>query len=178
MSKGSGTCDASCAEYKGAGRLSYGRHATRRHVQASIFLKSIQRPPIYERSRTPAGRGDQTDPALASGRGLMGDEQDKLEIVPERTVEVRETCKLFRLTPLPNNDLSRSSRQVGIVAADTEDEARQIASMHDAFGHKSRDPSFAVADIMETPETHVFGDVIFRSEPVATEGRKRARRCP
>lgn len=26
---------------------------------------------------------------------------------------------------------------------------------------------------METPETQVFGDVIFRSEPVAVEGRKR-----
>jgi hypothetical protein len=27
---------------------------------------------------------------------------------------------------------------------------------------------------METPETYVFGDVIFRSELVVVEGRKRA----
>jgi hypothetical protein len=42
----------------------------------------------------------------------MTAENDKLEIVPERTVEVRETRKLFRLAPDANNDLGRSSRQV------------------------------------------------------------------
>jgi hypothetical protein len=36
-----------------------------------------------------------------------------------------------------------------------------------------RDPHFAACDSLETSETHVFGDVIFRSEPVAVEGRKR-----
>jgi hypothetical protein len=111
--------------------------------------------------------------APAADRRLMAGEEDKLEIVPERTVEVRETRTLFRLTPATDNDLSRSSRQVAVVAADTEDEARQIASMHDAFGRNWRDPHFAIADVMETPETQVFGDVIFRSEPVAVEGRKR-----
>jgi hypothetical protein len=104
----------------------------------------------------------------------MVGEQDKLEIVPERTVQVRQTLKLFRLAPAA--DKRPSSRQVAIVAADTEDEARQIASMHDAFGHNWRDPRFAVADVMETSETHVLGDVIFRSEPVAIECRKRAPR--
>jgi hypothetical protein len=104
----------------------------------------------------------------------MTAENDKLEILPERTVEVRETRKLFRLAPAADNDLSRSSRQVAIVAADTEDEARQIASLHDAFGRNWRDPNFAVADVIQTTETQVFGDVIFRSEPVAVEGRKRA----
>jgi hypothetical protein len=97
----------------------------------------------------------------------MTAENDKLEIVPERTVEVRETRKLFRLAPAADNDLSRSSRQVAIVAADTEDEARQIASKLDAFGRDWRDPLFAACDSLETSETHVFGDVIFRSEPSA-----------
>jgi hypothetical protein len=101
-------------------------------------------------------------------------EDDKLEIVPERIVEVRETRTLFRLTPAAENDLTRSSRQVAIVAADTEDEARQIASKHDAFGRDWRDLHFAACDSLETSETHVFGDVVFRSVPVAIEGRKRA----
>ena len=68
----------------------------------------------------------------------------------------------------------RSSRQIAIVAADTEEEARQIASMHDAFGRVWRNPRFAVCDALDTPEAHVFGDVVFRSEPVAVEKGKRA----
>jgi hypothetical protein len=104
----------------------------------------------------------------------MTAENDKLEIVPERTVEVRETRKLFRLAPAADNDLSRSSRQVAIVAADTEDEARQIASKHHAFGRDWRDPDFAACAGLETTESHVFGDVIFRSEPVVVGGGKRA----
>jgi hypothetical protein len=78
----------------------------------------------------------------------MAAEDDKLEILPERTVEVRETRTLFRLAPAADNNFSRSSRQVAIVAADTEDEARQIASMHDAFGRNWRDPHFAVCDTL------------------------------
>ena len=102
--------------------------------------------------------------------------EDKLEIVPERSVEVRETRTLFRLTPAADDDLGRSNRQLAIVAADTEDEARQIAFQHDVFGRDWRDPHFAVAENMETSGTHVFGDVILRSEPVAVEGRKRVSR--
>jgi hypothetical protein len=106
----------------------------------------------------------------------MASEEDKLEIQPDRTVDVRETRRLFRPAPAADNDLTRSSRQVAIVAADTEDEARRIESVHDVFQRDWRDPHFAVADAMETPETHVFGDVIFRSEPVVVEGRKRVAR--
>jgi hypothetical protein len=90
----------------------------------------------------------------------MATEDDKLEIVPERTVEVRETRTLFRQVPAAANDLSRSSRQVAIVAADTEDEGRQIALTHDAFGRNWWDPHFAICNPLETSETHVFGDVI------------------
>ena len=103
----------------------------------------------------------------------MATEDDKLEIVPDRAVEVRETRTLFRLAPAAASDLSRSNLQVAIVAADTEDEARQIAFTHDVFGRDWRDPHYAVCESSETTETHVFGDVIFRSEPVAVEGRKR-----
>jgi hypothetical protein len=53
------------------------------------------------------------------------------------------------------------------VAADTEEEARQIASGRDWWN-----PRFAVCDALGTPEAHVFGDVVFRSEPVAVEKGK------
>jgi hypothetical protein len=43
----------------------------------------------------------------------------------------------------------------------------------DVFGRSWRDPHYAVCESLETAETHMFGDVIFRSEPVAVEGRKR-----
>lgn len=52
---------------------------------------------------------------------------------------------------------------------DTEEEARQIAS-----GRDWRNPRFAVCDALDTPEAHVFGDVVFRSEPVAIKVGKRA----
>jgi hypothetical protein len=104
----------------------------------------------------------------------MAAEEEK-EVVPERAVEVRETRTLFRLAPAAEVDLGRSSRQIAIVAADTEEEARQIACMHDAFGRDWRDPRFAVCDALDTPEAHVFGDVIFRSEPVAkSESQRRS----
>ena len=104
----------------------------------------------------------------------MTAEDEKLEIAPEWSVEVRETRTLFRLAPAADKDPGRSSRQIAIVAADTEEEARQIASMHDAFGRDWRDPRFAVCDAMDTPEALVFGDVVFRSEPVAVDEGKRA----
>jgi hypothetical protein len=106
------------------------------------------------------------------------DESDegKLEIVPERAVEVRETRTLFRLAPCLTNDLSRSSSQLAIVAADTEDEARKIASTHDAFGRDWRDPQFATCESLETTETHIYGDVIFRSEPVMVPSVKQPRK--
>jgi hypothetical protein len=106
------------------------------------------------------------------------DEPDdgQLEIPRERALEVRETRTLFRLTPSSTNDLTRSSRQTAIVAADTEDEARQIAATHDAFGRDWRDPQFATCESLETAETHIYGDAIFRSEPVMVSPPKQASR--
>jgi hypothetical protein len=79
----------------------------------------------------------------------MAAEDERLEIAPERAVEVRETRTLLRLAPAADNDLGRSNRQIAIVAADTEEEARQIASMHDAFRRDWRDPRFAVCDALQ-----------------------------
>jgi hypothetical protein len=100
-------------------------------------------------------------------------EDEKLEVAPERPVEVRETRKLFRLAPAVDSDLSGSSRQIAFVAAETEEDARQIASMHDAFGRDWRSVRFAVADVLDAPEAHVVGDVVFRSEPVLIAAGKR-----
>ncbi len=44
----------------------------------------------------------------------MAAEDDWLEIVPERTVEVLETRTLFRPASAAANDLSRSSPQIAI----------------------------------------------------------------
>lgn len=103
----------------------------------------------------------------------MATDDEKVEIAPDRAIDVRETRRLFRLAPAAAN-ISRPSRQVAIVAADTEDEARQIASVHDAFGRDWRDPHYAICESVETAESHVFGDVIFRCEPVAVEGLRRS----
>jgi hypothetical protein len=94
-----------------------------------------------------------------------------------RTVDVRETTSLFRLARVAS-DLSRSSRLVAIVAADTQVEAREIAAKHDVFGRDWRNPGYAVCETMQTTECHVFGDVVFRSEPVTIEDRRRRSNCP
>jgi hypothetical protein len=65
---------------------------------------------------------------------------------------------------------------VAIAAADTEEEARGIAARHDVFGRDWRHPHFAVCHSIKTADRHVFGDVVFRSEPVVIENRKRAAR--
>ena len=67
----------------------------------------------------------------------MAAEDEKLEIVPERVFEVRETRTLFRLAPAADIDLGQSSRQIAIVAADTEEEAHHgdlVEHASDAIG--------------------------------------------
>jgi hypothetical protein len=81
----------------------------------------------------------------------MAAEDERLEIAPERAVEVRETRTLFRLAPVADNDLGRSSRPIAIIAADTEEDARQIASMHDALC--SAMPSFGPSRLRSKPES-------------------------
>ena len=66
----------------------------------------------------------------------MAAEDEKLEIVPEWVFEVPETRALFRLAPAADNNFGRSSRQIAIVAADTEEEARKLAYMQE---RRSRD---------------------------------------
>ena len=63
----------------------------------------------------------------------MSAQNDKLEIVPDGLSKSVRRRSCFACHPL-RTTTGRSSRQAAIVAADTEDEARQVASKHDAFG--------------------------------------------
>jgi hypothetical protein len=103
----------------------------------------------------------------------MAAEDDSLELVPDRAIEIRETRTLFRLASAAATDLSRPSRDRhrrfghgGLGSTD--------CGLARRLGRNWRDPHFAVCDPLERWETHVFGDVSFRSEPAAVEDRKRA----
>lgn len=76
---------------------------------------------------------------------------------------VPETNRQWKLTPALN--LLEKSRQIAIVSADTEDDARAIATTADPMGRNWRDTHLFTADSIETAERHVIGDVVFRSTP-------------
>jgi hypothetical protein len=109
-------------------------------------------------------------PGSGSGTKQTADHGPKNDVaIDEAAVEVskaapfavRETRRLYRL---------RAERVIAVVAADTEDEARALAAAHDLFGGDWRNSAFASAEVEETAETHVFGDVVIssvagRSEP-------------
>lgn len=56
-------------------------------------------------------------------------------------------------------------RQVALVAAETEDQARQLASAYDPFGRDWKNINLFSADSFDDTVTHVIGDVIFKSIP-------------
>ena len=93
----------------------------------------------------------------------MADEPDDLEVKTSEPHTVRETHNLFRLTPVARGD--RSGRQSALVPADTEQEARMIAYLHDVRGNDWRDPAFATCRMVVSDETHVVGDILFFSSP-------------
>jgi hypothetical protein len=86
------------------------------------------------------------------------------EVSQPAPVTVRETRRLYRL---------RAERVVAVVAADTEDEARALAAGYGLPGVDWRNPGFASAEVEETAETHVFGDVVISSIPGAPGPSKR-----
>jgi hypothetical protein len=88
-------------------------------------------------------------------------------------IAAEETHRLFRLTPAAR-DLSHASRQIALVPANSEDEARRLATLSDPMGRDWRNPSLFTADSMDTPERHVIGDVIFRSTPNPAATKRRA----
>jgi hypothetical protein len=93
----------------------------------------------------------------------MADEDPKAEVAIEEVAAevkkaapfaVRKTHQLYRL---------RGARFIAVVAADTEDEARALAAGCDHFGGDWRNPAFASAEVEETAEAHVIGDVAISS---------------
>jgi hypothetical protein len=102
----------------------------------------------------------------------MSEDRDVPEIAAP-PVAVEETNRLFRLTPAAD-DQSRSSRQMALVPADTEAEARLIVTEADPMGRDWRDPAAFIAESMETPERHVVGDLVFRSTPNPLAAKQRS----
>jgi hypothetical protein len=90
---------------------------------------------------------------------------DVVEIVPKEPVLVPETTRLFRLTPTEEN-LAQAHRQIAIVAADEEVQARSLAAAHDPFGRDWSNERDYVCDILKSEDRHVVGDVVFKSAPI------------
>ncbi|MEH2508912.1 hypothetical protein V1291_000266 [Nitrobacteraceae bacterium AZCC 1564] len=90
--------------------------------------------------------------------------ENTLELTPTVPHEVAETTRLIRLTPI-GNDLSMPHRQVALVAAETEDQARQLAYAYDPFGRDWKNVDLFSSDSFDDTDTHVIGDVIFKSTP-------------
>jgi hypothetical protein len=65
------------------------------------------------------------------------------------------------MTPALN--LLDKSRQIAIVPAEIEDDARAIATTADPMGRDWRNSRTFAAESIDTSERHVIGDVIFRS---------------
>ncbi|WP_441279289.1 hypothetical protein AB7783_26850 [Tardiphaga sp. 172_B4_N1_3] len=106
---------------------------------------------------------------------MSDEDDDPVAEITSPPVQVRETNRLWRLTPAMN--LLEKSRQIAIVPAETEDEARAIAAMADPMGRDWRDQHAFAADSIATPEWDVVGDVIFRSTPAPTTPKsKRSRK--
>lgn len=117
--------------------------------QGEALSKIVSEGRLYERNRTvagTAGRRHRIHLAPAADRGLMAAENDKLEIVPERNVEVRETRKLFRLAPLRTTTSAGPAARSPSSLRIRRTRPEQIASKHDAFGRDWRDPLFAACD--------------------------------
>lgn len=99
----------------------------------------------------------------------MGDEDEAIEVVQQRAMNVRLTRTLYRLTPIAEIGPGLFGRHIATIAADTEDEARYLASLHDPFRRDWKNRGFASADAQHSDDDHLFGDVTFRSEPPPAE---------
>jgi len=104
----------------------------------------------------------------------MTDEENPIELsLP--ALSVAETRRLFRLSPAAV-DYLKPSIQTALVPADTEDDARRIATETDPLGQDWQDQMRFVADSIVTTESHVIGDIIFKSVPTGAKLPKSKRR--
>ncbi len=98
---------------------------------------------------------------------------DVVEVRPKQPVVVPQTNTLYRFAPVAS-DVARS-RQVAIVAAESEAQARALATSHDPFGRDWRDEEVFACESERIAEPNIVGDVVFTSIPAA---RIRARKTP
>lgn len=103
--------------------------------------------------------------AKARPRTPKSENENPLELAPAAPHQVAETTRLFRLSPV-GNDLSIPHRQIALVAAETEDQARELACSYDPFGRDWKNIKLFSADSFEDANSHVVGDVIFKSMPL------------
>jgi hypothetical protein len=96
----------------------------------------------------------------------MSSDEDEPEFVSKTYYAAPTTRTLYRITPTAVGDLSRSSRQIAIVAAISESDARTMAAKADPFRQDWLDEKRFACDARETDEDHVVGDVTFVSAPV------------
>ncbi len=92
----------------------------------------------------------------------MTESDDDAVREPAGGFPARETRQLYRLTPSAD-DLAQRSRQIAIIAAQSEDEARAFAAAADPFGRDWLSERLFRCDVFEDMQTHVVGDVTFRS---------------
>jgi hypothetical protein len=99
-------------------------------------------------------------------RGLTAADDIVAEVSAPQPLAVRETRRLYRF---------QAARFLAVVAADTEAEARALAARHDALRGDWRNPQFATAEFEDTPETHVFGDVVISARAASPIERSKKR---
>jgi len=97
-------------------------------------------------------------------------EDDRVPEVDSPSIAVPETRLVFRLEPINPN-----GRYVAIIAAESEDQARQFAADADPFGVEWQNPMKFNCVAHTDEEAHVVGDVVFQSTPPIPSDRKKAR---
>lgn len=102
---------------------------------------------------------------------IDGRPDEIVEIQPARPVNVPQTNSLYRLVPAASD--TTQSRQIAVVAAESEAQARALASSHDPFGRNWKNETLFVCQVEEIAEPNVIGDVIFESLPAATDKHRK-----
>lgn len=102
--------------------------------------------------------------AKRPSRRVIPRPESEIELAPIKPVSVPETQKLYRLRPV-SKDLAQPHRQIALIAAETEQEARALATVHDPLGRPWLDDRKFACDTIQTQETHIVGDVVFKSAP-------------
>ena len=97
------------------------------------------------------------------------------EVQPTHPVNVPQTNAVYRLIPAAS-DTARS-RQIAVVAAESEARARALATSHDPFGRDWRDEALFLCQVEIVAEPNVVGDVIFESIPATPDKRRKVRRA-